>query len=96
MSDDVIQQARRGGFARIKLRGGPTISGYAGTDPHNPRFLRLDSFVAEDDGSLSQVSLRLTTGDVETVEVLADAPRFRNRDGTPVVMPASFWPEEAG
>lgn len=95
MSDSNIEQLRRGSFACVHLRGGPVISGYAATDPEDARFVRLDSLVSEDDGSLSQISLRLSADNIESVKVLSDAPRFRNADGLTVVMPASLWLEAA-
>lgn len=94
MNDDIFEQVRRGGFARIQLRGGPLVSGYAATDPEDARFVRLDGLLREDDGGLSPFSLRFTTDDVESIEALADPPRFRDADGSSVVMPASFWSEE--
>jgi len=95
INEKTIEDVRRGRFARVQLSGGPAIDGFAAADPSDSRFLRVDSLAAEDDGSLSQISLRLLPAGMASVEVLADAPRFQEADGSVVVMPASFWSEEA-
>jgi hypothetical protein len=91
-----IEDVRQGRFARVQLRGGPAIDGFAAADPSDARFLRVDSLVADDDGNLSQLSLRLLPADIISVEVLANAPRFQGANGLVIVMPASFWSEDAG
>jgi hypothetical protein len=76
--------------------GDLVIDGYAASDPEDARFLRIDSLVAEDDGSLSQLSLRLLPSQVRGVQPLDYPPRFQDEQGAMVVMPASFWPDDAG
>ena len=92
ITDSTIEESRQGRFARVQLRGGPTIDRFAAADPEDHRLIRIDSLVTEDDGSLSRLSLRLLPGELASVEVLVDAPRFHDADGSLVVMPESLWP----
>ena len=96
IDEKTIEDVRKGQFARVQLRGGPAIDGFAAADPSDARFLRVDTLAPEGDGSLSQVSLRLLPADMTSLEVLAGPPHFKDVDGSAVVMPASLWPEDAG
>jgi len=91
IEDSVLPQVRRGGFARIRLRDGPVVEGYAASDVEDARFVRLDSLAAGEDARLRKFSLRLSPDDMEAVEALEAAPRFQDADGSIVIMPASFW-----
>jgi hypothetical protein len=46
-----LQKIRLGAFVRIKLHNGPTIDGYAGTNPDSAGLIRVDGLASEDDGA---------------------------------------------
>ncbi len=89
---ETLQQ--RPGFARVQLRGGGTIAGWVGRDPECGDRLRLDGLAEEDDGSLTPFSLSLDAQDIETVELLAEAPAVIRPGGSRAIIPAGFWPDD--
>jgi hypothetical protein len=89
---DAFRLASAGGFVRLTLRGGPTVSGYGAADPDDPSYLRFDTLAPEDDGTLSQISLRLRAGDIDAIQPLAAAPVFPGPEGSVVVLSAALWP----
>ena len=80
-----------GNFAALTLNGGMTISGYAGEDPDRAGVLRIDGLALEDDGSVSQFSLRLEQSQIQAATVLNGAPTVS--DGVDRIhrMRAAFW-----
>jgi hypothetical protein len=90
---DDIRWVYGGGFVRLTLCGGPTVSGHAASDPEDAKVLRLDGLASEGDGGMSQFSLRLQPGDIEAIEAIQSAPLYADPNGTDVAMPAAFWPD---
>jgi hypothetical protein len=78
----------------VKLAGGPTIEGYATRDTDDLQLLRVDGLALEDDGSVSQFSLRLELTQIEAVLVLPNAREFTDSGGTVHRMQAALWPNQ--
>ncbi len=87
------QNLKQGGFVSIKLSNGPKLSGFAAQDLEEPRFVRLDGMIENEDGLLAQFALRVEKKDIEAIEFLSTAPTFVDCLGHEVTMDASLWPD---
>lgn len=87
------QKLKQGCFTSVKLNNGPNLSGFAAQDLEEPRLVRLDGMIENEDGFLAQFALRLEEKDIEAVKLLSSAPIFTDRAGNQTTMTASFWPD---
>ena len=81
ISADQFDRLCAGQFVRLTLIGGPSIEGYAARDPESPSQLRIDTLTLEDDGTVSEVSLRLQSPQIDSAEVLQNPPMVIDRHG---------------
>jgi hypothetical protein len=80
-----------GDFVQLTLILGPTIQGYAARDPDHDQLLRVDGFALEDDGSVSQLSVRIERSQIETADILPNAPEVIDSRGIIHRMQSAFW-----
>ena len=93
INQEQYQKLKQGCFVSVKLNNGPHLSGFAAQDLEEPRFVRLDGMVENEDGFLAQFALRLEEKEIQAVELLSSAPVFTDRAGKQMQMNASFWPD---
>lgn len=93
MTNEEIAVFRLGNFAIFKLKGGPSISGFAKSDPAHSELIRIDSMVIGNGGELEQLSLRLLPGEIESARKLNEPPIFEDSEGNTHIMPQNFWPD---
>lgn len=91
ISDDEFNRLCAAQFVSLTLAGGPTVQGYAAQDPDDRQLLRVDGLALENDGTVTPFSLRLERSQIESAEILLDAPVVRDRDGTVHQMRRSFF-----
>ena len=82
-----------GHFAALTLEGGLTLQGYAARDLADGELIRVDGLAAEEDGSISQFSLRLERSQVQAASLLPEPPAVTDSAGTVHRMQSAFWEE---
>lgn len=91
LSDEEFHRLCSGGFVRVTLVDGPTLQGYAATDPDDGNLLRVDGFAFEEDGMVSEFSVRLRPSQIETGVTLGEAPEVADPNGRIYRMKAAFF-----
>jgi len=94
ISADEFDRLVAGQFVSMKVAGGPTIEGFAARDRDDRRLIRVDGLALENDGSVSEFSLRLERLHIEAVVVLLSAPEVRYSQGTVHCVQAALWPSQ--
>jgi hypothetical protein len=91
MNPEMLNRLRQGGFVRVTLPEGDAVTGWLGTDPEEPEFLRLDTLLKNESGYLEEATLRLTPDDVAHAQFLPEGPRFLDADGHDIPLQAGFF-----
>lgn len=90
MNPELLNRIQAGSFVKINLAGDIPVSGYIGSDPSAPGFLRLDGYWLGDEGSLQEISLKIAAEEIATVDFLPESPLFTDREGHVLTMPPGF------
>ena len=91
---DEFDRFCNGQFTSVTLESGPIVQGYAARDLQDFRLMRIDGFTLEDDGRVSQFSLRLEQSQIKAASVLKEPPAVTDLDGTVHRMRSAFWDDE--
>ncbi len=93
MNPEMVARMRQGSFARVVIVGDAAISGWLGSDPDDPDFLRLDGLILGEAGYLEQISLRLVPADILAITYLPESPLFIDADAHELRMEPGFFPD---
>lgn len=90
MNPELHNRIRAGSFVKINLSGDLPVSGYIGSDPSTPGFLRLDGYLLGEEGSLREISLKIAPDEIATVDFLPESPLFTDNEGHTLTMQRGF------
>jgi hypothetical protein len=82
-----------GRFVALTLEGGPTLAGLRRARSRSHTIIRVDGLATEDDGTISQFSLRLERFQIQAASILPRPSVISDAEGQVYRMGSGFWEE---